>query len=78
MKRIRVDDLKKDWLKSPQYCREYEALEVEFLADHCIDGSPFAPNPRNSRSRFAQDDARDSFEPQEPLSRQAPSDMLSV
>lgn len=30
MKAIRVDDLHKDWLKNPEYRREYEALEEEF------------------------------------------------
>jgi ribosome-binding protein aMBF1 (putative translation factor) len=30
MKRIRVDDLHKEWLKRPAYKREYEALEEEF------------------------------------------------
>lgn len=30
MSRIRVDDLHKNWLKDPNYRREYEALEEEF------------------------------------------------
>jgi ribosome-binding protein aMBF1 (putative translation factor) len=30
MKRIRVSDLHKKWLKNPDYKREYEALEEEF------------------------------------------------
>jgi ribosome-binding protein aMBF1 (putative translation factor) len=30
MKRTRVDDLHKKWLNSPDYKREYEALEEEF------------------------------------------------
>jgi transcriptional regulator with XRE-family HTH domain len=30
MKRIRVDDLHKKWMKDPKYRREYEALEEEF------------------------------------------------
>ncbi len=30
MKRIRVDDLHKQWIKSPDYRREYESLEEEF------------------------------------------------
>jgi ribosome-binding protein aMBF1 (putative translation factor) len=30
MRRIRVDDLHKTWMKDPQYRREYEALEEEF------------------------------------------------
>jgi hypothetical protein len=30
MSRIRVDDLHKDWMKDPNYRREYEALEEEF------------------------------------------------
>ena len=30
MRRIRVDDLHKDWMKDPKYRREYEALEEEF------------------------------------------------
>ena len=30
MKRTRVDDLHKKWLKSPDYKREYEALDEEF------------------------------------------------
>lgn len=31
MKRIRVDDLhEKEWLKDPEYRREYDALEHEF------------------------------------------------
>jgi ribosome-binding protein aMBF1 (putative translation factor) len=30
MKRIRVDDLQKEWLKNPKYRREYQALEEEF------------------------------------------------
>lgn len=29
MKPIRVDDLQKEWMKDPQYQREYEALEEE-------------------------------------------------
>ncbi|HXJ41542.1 MAG TPA: helix-turn-helix transcriptional regulator [Bryobacteraceae bacterium] len=30
MKRIRVDDLQKEWMKNPKYRREYAALEEEF------------------------------------------------
>ena len=30
MKRTRVDDLHKEWMKNPKYRREYEALEEEF------------------------------------------------
>lgn len=30
MKSIRVDDLHRDWLKDPEYRREYEALEAAF------------------------------------------------
>jgi predicted transcriptional regulator len=30
MSRIRVDDLHKDWMKDPEYRREYEVLEEEF------------------------------------------------
>ena len=30
MKRIRVDDMHKDWMKDPNYRREYEALGEEF------------------------------------------------
>jgi ribosome-binding protein aMBF1 (putative translation factor) len=30
MSRIRVDDLRKRWLKDPKYRREYKALEQEF------------------------------------------------
>jgi transcriptional regulator with XRE-family HTH domain len=30
MTRIRVDDLHKDWMKNPEYRREYRALEKEF------------------------------------------------
>jgi transcriptional regulator with XRE-family HTH domain len=30
MKRIRVDDTNKDWMKEPNYRREYEALGEEF------------------------------------------------
>jgi ribosome-binding protein aMBF1 (putative translation factor) len=30
MARIRVDDLRKDWMKDPKYRREYDALEEEF------------------------------------------------
>ncbi|HEV2689626.1 MAG TPA: helix-turn-helix transcriptional regulator, partial [Bryobacteraceae bacterium] len=30
MKRIRVDDLHKKWMKDPTYRREYKALEEEF------------------------------------------------
>lgn len=30
MKRILVDDLHKEWLKNPDYKREYDALEEEF------------------------------------------------
>ncbi len=30
MKRIRVDDLHKEWIKNPKYQREYAALEEEF------------------------------------------------
>jgi transcriptional regulator with XRE-family HTH domain len=30
MKRIRVDDMHKDWMKEPNYRREYEALGEEF------------------------------------------------
>ncbi|MBV9156814.1 MAG: helix-turn-helix transcriptional regulator [Acidobacteriaceae bacterium] len=30
MKRSSVDDLHKKWMKSPQYRREYKALEEEF------------------------------------------------
>jgi transcriptional regulator with XRE-family HTH domain len=30
MKRLRVDDLHEQWLKKPEYRREYEALEEEF------------------------------------------------
>ena len=30
MKHIRADDLRKKWMKSPAYRREYEALEEEF------------------------------------------------
>jgi ribosome-binding protein aMBF1 (putative translation factor) len=30
MSRIRVDDLHKDWMKDPEYRREYEALGEEF------------------------------------------------
>ena len=31
MSRIQVDDLHKDWMKDPNYRREYEAMEEEFL-----------------------------------------------
>lgn len=30
MKRIRADDLHKEWMDNPAYRREYEALEEEF------------------------------------------------
>ena len=30
MSRIRVDDLHKQWMKDPNYKREYDALEEEF------------------------------------------------
>jgi ribosome-binding protein aMBF1 (putative translation factor) len=30
MKRIKVDDLHKEWMKNPKYRREYDALEEEF------------------------------------------------
>ena len=30
MKRTRVDDLHKEWMKNPKYRREYKALEEEF------------------------------------------------
>jgi ribosome-binding protein aMBF1 (putative translation factor) len=30
MKRIKVDDLHKEWMKNPKYRREYNALEEEF------------------------------------------------
>ena len=30
MSRIRVDDLHRTWMKDPEYCREYGALEEEF------------------------------------------------
>jgi len=30
MKRIRVDDLAKEWMKDPAFRREYDALEEEF------------------------------------------------
>jgi ribosome-binding protein aMBF1 (putative translation factor) len=30
MSRTRVDDLHKDWMKDPDYRREYEALDEEF------------------------------------------------
>jgi ribosome-binding protein aMBF1 (putative translation factor) len=30
MKRIRVDDLHREWMKNPAYRREYDALEEEF------------------------------------------------
>lgn len=30
MSRIRVDDLHKQWMKDPNYKREYDALEAEF------------------------------------------------
>jgi Predicted transcriptional regulator with C-terminal CBS domains len=30
MKRTTVDDLHKEWMKSPKYRREYQALEEEF------------------------------------------------
>ena len=30
MKRIRVDDMHKDWMKDPTFRREYEALGEEF------------------------------------------------
>ncbi len=30
MKRMRVDELQKEWMKRPAYRREYEALEEEF------------------------------------------------
>ena len=30
MKRTRVDELHKDWMKDPKYRREYQALEEEF------------------------------------------------
>lgn len=30
MKRTRVDDLHKEWMKNPNYRREYRALEEEF------------------------------------------------
>ena len=30
MKRVRVDDLHKEWMKNPAYRSEYEALEEEF------------------------------------------------
>jgi len=30
MKRLRVDDLHKQWMKKPHYRQEYEALEEEF------------------------------------------------
>jgi ribosome-binding protein aMBF1 (putative translation factor) len=30
MKRATVDDLHREWMKNPEYRREYDALEVEF------------------------------------------------
>ena len=30
MKRTRVDDLHKEWMKNPKFRREYKALEEEF------------------------------------------------
>jgi transcriptional regulator with XRE-family HTH domain len=38
MRRVSVDELHKNWLKDPEYRREYEALEGEFsLAASLID-----------------------------------------
>ena len=47
MSRIRVDDLHKDWMKDPEYRREYEALEEEFArAAALITTASLCPTPR--------------------------------
>ena len=52
MRRIRVDDLHKDWMKDPEYRREYEALAGEFaLAAALIEARTHTGKPQGRTRR---------------------------
>ena len=48
MTHILVDDLHKNWMRDPEYRREYEALEEEFsLAAALMEARARATNPES-------------------------------
>ena len=52
MSRIRVNDLHKDWMKDPEYRREYEALTGEFtLAAALIEARARTGKPQGRTRR---------------------------
>ena len=56
MKRTRVDDLHKEWMKNPKYRREYEALEEEFSLTAGPDRGPIPCGPHAAAGSPAHED----------------------
>ena len=56
MKRTRVDDLHKEWMKNPKYRREYKALEEEFSLTAGPDRGPIPCGPHAAAGSPAHED----------------------